>query len=274
MSIELPAVCTNCGAANVEVYCAHCGEKQPGHHDLTVGHFTHDVVHELVHLDSKLFRTLRYLVTRPGFLTVEYFAGRKKRSIAPLRLFLTLFAIQFLAYTVYKPVAIYAVETLAKFDSRGTLGQFLERKAGKHHLTVQQYSEKIDARFQKNLSLMQLFNLLGLALVLKLLYLRRKRYLVEHFVFTAHYLSFGYLFSLALWPIYLLMGFRPGLQQQFMSVVTIGLSLVYLYFALRRFYGQGRGKTVVKTALTWAGHYVVSVILIGGSLAAALIQYR
>ena len=269
---DIPTDCTNCGVANVEAYCARCGEKQPGHHDLSLGHFAHDVVHELVHLDSKLFRTLRDLIRRPGLLTVEYFEGKKKRAISPLRLFLTLFAIHFIAYTVYKPVAIYAVDTMTKFDSGGALKEMLVKKAAKHKMTVEQYSEKIDTRFQKNLSLLQLFNLLGLALVLKLLYFRR--YLAEHLVFTAHYLSFSYLFALALWPIYLATGFQPGLQQKLMSVITIGLSLVYLFFAQRRFYGQGRGKTVLKTALTWIGFYLVQVFIIGSALLAALIQYR
>ena len=85
--------CTNCGADAADIYCARCGEKQPGHHDLGVSHFTHEVFHELAHLDSKLFKTLRDLITKPGFLTQEYFAGRKSRYIAPLRLFLTLFAL-------------------------------------------------------------------------------------------------------------------------------------------------------------------------------------
>lgn len=76
-----PSTCTNCGFEKVDVFCARCGEKQPDHHDVTVGHFFHELLHELVHLDSKLFRTLRVVVTRPGELTAEYFAGRKKRYI-------------------------------------------------------------------------------------------------------------------------------------------------------------------------------------------------
>jgi hypothetical protein len=122
MTEEIAAgtACTNCGAGGAGVYCAQCGEKQPHHHDLTLRHFGHDVLHELVHLDSKLFTTLRDLIMKPGHLTAEYFAGRKKRSIAPLRLFLTLFAIQFLAFTLYKPAARYSVETFLKSTRRAT----------------------------------------------------------------------------------------------------------------------------------------------------------
>jgi hypothetical protein len=267
-------LCTNCGAATVDVYCAQCGEKQPHHHDLKVSHFTHDVFHELVHLDSKLFTTLRDLIVRPGQLTVEYFAGRKKRAIAPLRLYLTLFALQFIAFTVYKPAAIYSIEAFTNFDKAGALQQMVQRKAAKHHMTAEQYTEKVDARWHKNLSLLQLAHVIGMAVVLKLIYLRRRRYLVEHLVFSAHYLAFAYIVSLAFWPIYAVYGFHPGTLQKVLSTVAISISLVYLYFAQRRFYGQSKGKTVLKTALLFGGIYVVSVVVLAGSLIAALVAYR
>lgn len=266
--------CTNCGAENVEVFCAHCGEKQPGHHDLAVNHFAHDVVHEVVHLDGKLFRTLRDLVTKPGLLTVEYFAGRKKRYITPLRLFITLFALQFLAFTAYKPAAIFSIEKMAQYEGAGKLREMIGKKAVKHQMNAEQLAERIDARWQRNLSLLQFVNILGVALVLKLIYLRRKRFLVEHLVFAAHYYSFVYVVLLLTWPIYATIGFVPGPRQQVMSAIHILIDIVYLYFALRRFYGQGKGKTMLKTALAWGGSYVVQVTIIGGALIAALWHYR
>ncbi len=108
--------CTNCGADAADIYCARCGERQPGHHDLGVAHFAHEVFHEIAHVDSKFFLTLRDLIAKPGFLTEEYFAGRKSRYIPALRLFLVLFALQFLAFTAYSPAAVYSVKSMKKFD--------------------------------------------------------------------------------------------------------------------------------------------------------------
>ena len=51
-------------------------------------HFLHHGLHELTHFDSKIFRTVQALLFRPGLLTVEYLAGRRKRYVLPLRLFL------------------------------------------------------------------------------------------------------------------------------------------------------------------------------------------
>ncbi|HEX7707214.1 MAG TPA: DUF3667 domain-containing protein [Thermoanaerobaculia bacterium] len=261
--------CTNCGDERVDVYCASCGERQPDHHDLTVGHFAHEVFHELVHLDSKLFRTLKDLVFRPGKLTVEYFSGQKKRAIAPLRLFLTLFALQFVVYSVHKSAALYNVETFMRFDQSGKMTGFVEEQAAKRGLTVPAYIERLNARWHRNLSLLQLTNILGVAVILKLLYAWRKRFFVEHLVFTAHFLSFSYLFAIVVWPIYFQAGLDPGPLQQAMSVVTIGLLLVYLFIAQRRYYGVTRKAAVAKTLLLYGGTYAVGVAIMSGALIAA-----
>lgn len=266
------ALCTNCGAGMVDVFCAKCGEKQPNHHDVTMGHLTHEVVHELVHLDSKLFRTLRDLVTRPGELTQAYFAGRKTRYIGPLRLFLTFFALQFLAYTVYKPVALYSMDGFLKYDNRGGFSTMLHRAVEKRGLDYEQTKERIEHRWQKNMSLLNLGHVVGLAFVLKLLYARRRRFLAEHMVFAAHYLSFGYLLSLVIWPVYLLIGLGRNAGNFALTGVVFALLLFYLFHALRRFYGQSGGKTFAKTVLAFAGNWLVNVVLLTSALVAAIFQ--
>lgn len=266
-------VCTNCDAKLADEYCARCGERQPGHHDLSVGHFVHDVVHEFVHLDGKLFRTLRDLVARPGFLTEEYFAGRKSRYIPPLRIFLTLFALQFLAFTLYPPAAIYTVASLKKLDTNGAFTKLIERKAAKSHLAGEELEQRIDERWHKNVSLLQLLNIVGVALVLKLLY--HRRYLVEHLVFAAHFLSFSYMIALVVtWPIYSVVGWHPGPLFKLVTAITIGIQLVYLFFAQRRFYLDGTTSTAFKTVLLWGGRWAVGVVLIVCSLFPAIVMAK
>lgn len=265
--------CTNCGADSADVYCARCGEKQPGHHDLGVSHFAHEVFHELAHVDSKLFTTLRDLIAKPGFLTQEYFAGRKSRSIPPLRLFLTLFALQFLAFTIYTPAAVYRVASFEKFDKAGALTKLIEKRALRLHLTREDYEQRLDERWHKNYSLLQLLNILGVALVLKLLH--RRRYLAEHLVFAAHFLAFSSIVALIVnWPVYAVAGFQPGPVQKVVSAITIGILLVYLFIAQRRFYGNSRASTAFKTVLLWGGRWALMVLLLGGSFLAAVAMVR
>lgn len=263
-------VCTNCNQESAEVFCARCGEKQPSHHDLTLRHFLHDVVHELVHLDSKLFRTMRELVTKPGLLTAEYFAGRKKRYIAPLRLFLTLFAITFVAYTAVDAVAVYSIKGLESVDRKGQLHAKFEQAAKKRGMTYAELAGSVEHRWQKNMSLVSMVSILVIALVMKLLY--RRRYLTEHLVFGTHYMCFAYVVSLAIWPIHLWLGIKQTRGNMVMMVITFVVSCVYIYLALHRVYGQRGAVTFVKSVVVWAVTFVTSLVLMTGSLVAAILM--
>jgi hypothetical protein len=65
--------CLNCGAGPVATYCAECGQKA-GHLNPTLHEVLHDVWHEVLHIGGKVLATARVLLSRPGFLTREYFA--------------------------------------------------------------------------------------------------------------------------------------------------------------------------------------------------------
>src|SRR5580700_986689 len=86
--------CRNCGHVLTGAYCAACGQPERDGHPPTLGHFFHDVVHELAHVDGRIFRTLRALLFQPGKLTEEYWAGRVYSWVRPVRLFLIVVALQ------------------------------------------------------------------------------------------------------------------------------------------------------------------------------------
>ena len=268
---EPPGACTNCGHPNAEVFCARCGEKQPDHHDVSLGHFFHELAHELLHLDSKLFRTLRVLVTRPGELTADYFAGRKTRYITPLRLFLTLFALQLIVYTIYKPVALYSLSNMLTISPNPTADRNLGRLAKKKNITTEQLVERIDAKWQKNMSLLQLVNILAAAAVLKALY-RRKRQYGEHLVFSSHYLAFEYLYAVAIWPIYLVMGLSFGPGMFVMIFINQGVAAFYMCTAVRRYYGQSLEKSIAKGLIAWIGVFVMNLVIMQVAVVMAVIQ--
>ena len=47
-----------------------------------------DVTHSLLHLDSRVWQTIKLLVRRPGELTREFIAGRHQQYLPPFRLYL------------------------------------------------------------------------------------------------------------------------------------------------------------------------------------------
>jgi hypothetical protein len=89
-----PETCPNCGSQRVERYCSSCGQKAEPIAP-TLGYFLHETTNELVNVDGKIFRSLRLLVTRPGFLTREIFAGRRASYVSPIRLYLIMSILAF-----------------------------------------------------------------------------------------------------------------------------------------------------------------------------------
>jgi hypothetical protein len=88
-------VCANCHAELSGEYCASCGQRHEPHIH-TVAHFAGEAFESISHADSRLWRTLWYLFARPGFLTREFFAGRRVAYLPPFRLYLVLSVIFFL----------------------------------------------------------------------------------------------------------------------------------------------------------------------------------
>lgn len=81
----------------------------------------------------------------------------------------------------------------------------------------------------------------ALAVVLQLLYLRRKRYFVEHLVFSLHYHTFAF----AIMGVFFQFSFQ---HPQYFGWFLL-LLLIYGYLAMKRFYGQSWRKTFLKFSI-------------------------
>jgi len=88
-------VCANCGAPLSGEYCGHCGQRHEPHVH-TVAHFAAEAFESVTHADSRLWRTLAYLLARPGLLTREFFAGRRAGYLPPFRLYIVISVVFFL----------------------------------------------------------------------------------------------------------------------------------------------------------------------------------
>jgi hypothetical protein len=94
-----PKACANCGAPMHGPYCYACGQPEKG----MIRHLASvmaDVADTIFNVDSRIFRSLLPLYFRPGYLTIEYFAGRRTRYVTPFRLFFFLCIISFFAIQI------------------------------------------------------------------------------------------------------------------------------------------------------------------------------
>jgi len=88
------ADCANCGAPLFGEHCHACGQPVKG----LVRHFSSlvgDVLDSVFDWDARTPRTLWPLLARPGYLTLEYFAGRRIRYVSPFRLFFFIAVVTF-----------------------------------------------------------------------------------------------------------------------------------------------------------------------------------
>ena len=90
-----------------------------------------------------------------------------------------------------------------------------------------------------NFPLMLLAMMPFLALFMKLLYIRRNRFYVEHLVLNFHHHAFAFLLLTLLFLI-------PETYREYFILPVIAAIFIFLYFTMKRYYGQGHGKTLLK----------------------------
>ncbi len=83
-----PESCPTCGTNFMGLFCHSCGEKRISASDLSLRNYAQTLWEDFTHLDSKLLRTIKLLLTRPSGLSAAYITGRRSQYIKPLQVFL------------------------------------------------------------------------------------------------------------------------------------------------------------------------------------------
>lgn len=89
--------CLNCNAQVHGKYCHLCGQEniEPAE---TAWHLITHFFQDITHFDGKFFSTMKYLLLKPGFLSMEYKIGRRASYLNPVRLYIFTSAIFFLIF--------------------------------------------------------------------------------------------------------------------------------------------------------------------------------
>ena len=211
-----------------------------------------------VALDGRLWKTLSALLFRPGFLTREYFAGRRRRYIRPARLFLVASLLMFAALRIVADLGKLDVVQFDAATNSATPASGDESASGIHfdddasvvadvleipalkkrierfnHLSRQEKEAQITDGVLRYGPYAMIVLLPAFAFLLKLLYLgRRRRYplrprlYAEHIVFAAHNHAFLFLAIVA----------ATAFIDLLRAAVIVWM-LVYMVWSLRVVYG-------------------------------------
>jgi len=289
-----PTHCENCGAQLHGRWCAQCGQPAIDYRR-SFRHVIADVLESFLNWDSKFFATIGLLIVKPWRLTNEFLAGRRVRYLHPLRLYLLASVLFFLAVNQFAKSAhiqpgpnlksenlppeaqakleeaqIRIDDAMAKVPTvsgepiritdqpaKDPFGQWLEARAkeklGEHGTKTQLFL----LGFINNLPYMMLAAIPLFAVVLKLLYLRRHIYYIDHLVYALHIHTFAYL------AIMLIVFATMGLNRTVPNLTGVACTGLWIAFAtqvflsIRRVYRQGWFISVFKFFLGGFAYLIV-----------------
>lgn len=281
------AACTNCGAPLADPrprFCGGCGQET-SLRPPTLGEFLQQLGGAYFSTEGALWRTLRLLLTRPGELTRQYLAGRRKHYVLPLRLFLTISVVVLLAARLLASAAMdVPVEATLQRDSspHGAItlgsgsaglrdGKFyceglppwicarLKRLIDVDPSRLPGVATQVGERLLANLG-STMFVLVPLfALTLKLAWVDRRLHYTEHLVHALHLHAFWFI------------GFGLMLSGLGWLSATVALALpLYTMRSLRRVYG-GRWWSRWLRAAVVALLYLVAVTAVMSLLVLAVL---
>jgi hypothetical protein len=92
-------VCSDCGAETIGRFCHDCG--QPTHVHRTLFHLLEEILHGVMHFDSRIWRTLPLLFLNPGKLTREWVHGKRTRYVSPLAMYLFTVFVMFMLLSFF-----------------------------------------------------------------------------------------------------------------------------------------------------------------------------
>lgn len=261
--------CLNCGAEVKGKFCSECGQENLETRE-NFFHLAFHFIADYFHFDSKFFRSLVPLFIRPGFLTKEYWEGRRVKYIHPLRIFFfvtILFVIstsffyknfgeRFKNKIMTPDSSLVALDTtylnslhdstklyVASYRDSLTVKEIKAEKA-KDQRQLLKINKGIDNVFI-NLKYVTFFLLPVYALFFKILYRRRRPFYVDHLVYAMHLLTFAY----CVFSVTLLLPFIFPMDLESMRQISVWIIIIYIGFSVHYLYRQVWWKLILKTLI-------------------------
>lgn len=234
--------CVSCGKTVEDKYCMHCGEKILTDKDRSISTLFSDATENILNLDIKLFRTIWVLISKPGYLTVEYWKGKRILYLKPLQLLILLNLLYFFAsYVSHNLNFNYSIMVPSLNDL--TSGRIfspmalniIQSKINSSHLDFNAYQNVFNIHLEEAAKSLVILLVPIVSVFLMLVQIHQK--ILYHIVAAAHLISFYILLS----SCYLLSG---SLINFYITPVSINLFkyfpltilLLYLFFSFKTLY--------------------------------------
>ncbi len=291
MPAELPAACPNCAVPFPGArprYCPECGQettvKAP-----TVAEFLQQFGGAYFATEGALWRTLKLLLLKPGELTAQYLAGRRKHYVLPLRLLLSITVVMLLAMRVVGsleyaefddpevaralPERPRSMQIELGFGQAGLqdgvfyceglppwLCRRIERRLDVDTRALVLQMQRVSERVASHAGVVMFVLLPAFAFFLWLLFRRHGLHYTEHLVFALHLHAFWFLLATLM---------MSGVE----LVVWAGVLVVPAYgvLAMKRVYGGPWWSLLLRAGVLGGVHLVLVAVLVAAVTLAALL---
>lgn len=79
--------CQNCGHAVPERFCPACGQENVETRQ-SFSHLLRHFIEDFTHYEGNFWKTIKYLLFRPAYLTKTYLSGKRMNYVAPVKLYI------------------------------------------------------------------------------------------------------------------------------------------------------------------------------------------
>lgn len=215
--------CKNCGAKIDDLYCSTCGQKDIN--ILETKEFFKDFFSDVLDFDSRFYKSLKYLIFNPGFLTTEYWLGKKNKYIPPIKLIL-------ITSFIYFIILPYVLDTSETFFDNTDFSQekldLMNTRLALAELFIEKY-------------LVVLFSPL-IALLFKVLYKTKRLFYIHHIIGLLHWCSFDFIVA----TFFSSISYFFSQYADIFDYLSISLTFGYLFLMMKNIYNESLLKTITK----------------------------
>jgi len=232
--------CENCGNIVEVRFCSYCGqenvETKKSFHYL----FTH-FIEDLVHYDNGFWKAIKHLLFSPYILTIEYLKGKRKKYVAPVKLFI------FMNFLCFFLTGMLSYETSTVLKVNDTLNEPNQIQVDQDTISNANFFTKKISDLDKKYTSQELFEKIGekikyyfpkvvfaympfFAFFLWLFHNKKKWWYFDHGIFTFHFFS-SVMLLISLHSIVDFLLFKLGLStiQDLLNFAVI-LYIIYLFY--------------------------------------------
>ena len=192
------AICTNCNQTFEHNYCNHCGQKKFNPNNKSIKHVATEFLELFTHFDSKVFKSVFYILVKPGEITYAYLNGKRKKYLNPIQVFL----LAIIAFLVFQPKTTNIYYRSLNEYERAFQWPYVLTSIKEKTVAYNGNRALLNEVFNHKMTYVSKFyivvNVFIIAVVMFILFYRKSRFFIDHLFLSVEYFIYYLVFVKAI----------------------------------------------------------------------------